>query len=94
MFVRPFVLALAMTIAGTPPAPAQAPARAGYDPNEKVCESIPVIGSRLARKRVCATRAEWEEKKRLDREAVEQAQKQIGGPCSTVGNKNTGGPSC
>jgi hypothetical protein len=94
MFVRSFVLAAAMTIAGTPPAPAQTQARAGYDPNEKVCESIPVIGSRLARKRVCASRAEWEEKKRLDREAVEQAQRQIGGPCSTVGNKNTGGPSC
>lgn len=94
MFVRPFVLAVAMTIAATPPAPAQTQARAGYDPNEKVCESIPVIGSRLARKRVCASRAEWEEKKRLDREAVEQAQRQIGGPCSTVGNKNTGGPSC
>ena len=94
MSVRPFALVLLLAIAATPPAPAQTQAKAGYDPNEKVCESIPVIGSRLARKRVCATRAEWEEKKRLDREAVDQAQRQIGGPCTTVGNKNTGAPSC
>jgi len=65
-----------------------------YDPNERVCESIPVIGSRLAKKKVCATRAEWAEKKRLDRQAVDQIQKQVGGPCSVVANRNTGGPSC
>lgn len=93
MFIRSFVLALALTIAATPPALAQTQAKTGYDPNEKVCESVPVIGSRLARKRVCATRAEWAEKKRLDREAVEQAQKQIGGPCQVAGNKQ-GAPSC
>jgi hypothetical protein len=64
------------------------------DPNEKICETIPTIGSRLAKKRVCATRAEWAEQKRLDRQAVEQIQKQIGGPCSVVANKNTGAISC
>jgi hypothetical protein len=73
--------------------PAQAPAN-GYDPNERICESIPMIGSRLAKKKVCATRAEWAEKKRLDRQAVEQAQRQVGGPCTTIGNRNTGGISC
>lgn len=73
--------------------PAQA-SSSGYDPNERICESIPVIGSRLAKKKVCATRAEWAEKRRLDRQAVEQAQKQVGGPCTTVGNRNTGGISC
>jgi hypothetical protein len=45
------------------------------DPNEKVCEKQPVIGSRLATRRVCATRAEWEEKRRLDKEATDLAQK-------------------
>ena len=67
---------------------------AGLDPNEKICENVTAIGSRLSKKRICATRAEWEERNRLDREAVAQAQKQIGGPCSVVANKNTGGPSC
>ena len=95
MFVRPLALTFAVSLAAVPPATAQTASKAtGYDPNEKVCESIPAIGSRLAKKKVCGTRAEWEEKKRLDREAVEQAQRQIGGPCTTVGNKNTGGPSC
>jgi hypothetical protein len=45
------------------------------DPNEKICEKQPVIGSRLATRRVCATRAEWEEKRRLDKEAIDIAQK-------------------
>jgi hypothetical protein len=96
MVIRSFAIAAVLMIAATPPALAQAQARAssGYDPNERVCESIPVVGSRLAKKKVCATRAEWEEKRRLDREAIDQAQKQIGGPCSVAGNKNTGGPSC
>jgi hypothetical protein len=53
-----------------------------------------VIGSRLAKKRVCATRAEWEEQRRQDRQAVDQIQKQIAGPCSVVANKNIGAPSC
>jgi hypothetical protein len=44
------------------------------DPNERVCEDIVQTGSRIATKRFCGTRAEWEEKKKQDREAVEKAQ--------------------
>ena len=89
-----FGLLIALPAAGqSQTQPPQAPT-SGYDPNERVCESIPVIGSRLARKKVCATRAEWEEKKRLDRQAVDQIQKQVGGPCTVVANRNTGGISC
>lgn len=89
---------LCLSLIATPghaqsPAPAPA-ASTGLDPNEKICENIGVIGSRLAKKRVCATRAEWEERNRQDREAVSQAQKQIGGPCTSVSNKNVGAPSC
>lgn len=64
------------------------------DPNEKVCENLTTVGSRLAKKRVCATRAEWEERRREDRQAVDQIQKQVAGPCSVVANKNVGGISC
>ena len=59
------------------------PAHAGQakttvrDPNEKVCQVITPVGSRLATKKVCATRAEWEDKKRQDREATERAQTQV-----------------
>jgi hypothetical protein len=45
------------------------------DPNEKVCEKITVVGSRLATRKVCATRAEWAEKRRQDREETEKAQR-------------------
>ena len=97
MLVRLFALAIVAAIpamAATPSAAAQQHSSTASDPNEKICESIPVIGSRLAKKRVCATRAEWEEQRRQDRQAVDQIQKQIAGPCSVVANKNTGAPSC
>lgn len=45
------------------------------DPNERVCEKITVVGSRLATKRYCATRAEWEDKKRQDREVTDRMQR-------------------
>lgn len=45
------------------------------DPNERVCEKIKVVGSRLASKRYCATRAEWEDKKRQDREGIDRMQR-------------------
>ena len=67
------------------------------DPNEIVCERITAIGSRVATKRVCATRAEWAEKRRLDKEAIEQAQRMGNGPCQTTGSSpgsGTGRPSC
>ena len=63
------------------------------DPNEVVCEKIETIGSRVSTKRVCGTRAEWAEKRKLDREAVDQAQRAANGPCQTV-NTHTGAPAC
>ena len=77
------------------PAAAQSQAAPNYssgDRNEKICESIAAIGSRLAKKRVCATRAEWEEKRRLDREAVDQAQRLLPGPCQITPASRNGGP--
>jgi hypothetical protein len=50
----------------------------GPDPDEVVCEKVEVIGSRLASNRVCMTRAQWAERKRLDREEIERAQTQRG----------------
>jgi hypothetical protein len=47
------------------------------DPNERVCQDIIPTGSRLAQKRICATRQEWEDKRREDREATEKAQTQL-----------------
>ena len=63
-------------------APANSPAlaqatTAGPDPNQKICQVITPVGSRLGGKKICATRAEWEERKRADREATEKAQTQL-----------------
>ena len=70
--------------------PAQSPAPAS-DRNEKVCENIIVTGSRLASKRFCGTRAQWEDRKRQDREAVEAAQRS---PCVLQRNGFNGKPIC
>lgn len=92
--LAPSITALSL-LAFPGPALAQVarPNSAAADPNEKICENIIPVGSRLAKKRVCATRAEWEERRRLDRQAVEQAQKLIGGPCQTTPAAKNGGPT-
>lgn len=71
-------IALALVLLAAAPAPsAAAPARPAPDPNQKVCQVITPVGSRLATKKICATRAEWEEQKRLDRAETERAQTQL-----------------
>lgn len=91
-------LALVATTGMAAPALSQeAPKPKKGDPNEIVCEKITAIGSRVATKRVCATRAEWAEKRRLDQEAVEQAQRMGNAPCQTTGTGSGSGmsrPSC
>jgi hypothetical protein len=61
------------------------------DKNQKICEDITPIGSRLATKRFCGTRAEWEDRRRQDREAIENAQRS---PCVLTHNGATGRPAC
>jgi hypothetical protein len=46
------------------------------DPNEVICEKQHEIGSRLVTKRVCMTRAQWAEQRRLNREDLDRAQMQ------------------
>lgn len=48
------------------------------NPNEKICETIKPIGSRLATRRFCGTRAEWADRKLQERQALEDAQRS---PC-------------
>lgn len=85
--MKSFVLiAIAAAVAAAPAIAQQTkqPNTSTGDPNEKICEKVPIIGSRLASKRFCATRAEWEERKRQDREALEAAQR---GPCVRDGTQ-------
>lgn len=58
------------------------------DPNQKICQDITVIGSRLATKRICATRAEWEQKRRDDKDTIDEIQRS---PCLRDESGNCGG---
>ena len=50
------------------------------DPNEVICEKQEVVGSRLAVRRVCKTRAQWADDRLQDRQEVEKIQVQRGMP--------------
>jgi hypothetical protein len=57
-------------------APADAPQRSGpdNDPDQTVCVTETVTGSRLGARRVCRTRAEWAEHRSETRKVVEKVQ--------------------
>lgn len=87
-----FVLAFALSM--SVPVVAQSspgPNTSTGNPNERVCENITITGSRLATRRFCATRAEWAERKRADREALDSAQRS---PCVLTHNSGSGRPAC
>jgi hypothetical protein len=44
------------------------------DPNEMVCQAVTRTESRLARARICMTRAQWAEQRRLTRQNTERQQ--------------------
>ena len=68
--------AMLAATAATAETPAQAgdQAKKALDPSQVVCETQKVIGSRLAVKRICMTRAQWAERRLVDRQDVEKAQ--------------------
>lgn len=51
-------------------------AKNSVDPTEVVCEKVEQIGTRLVSNRVCMTRAQWAEQKRLNREEINRVQTQ------------------
>lgn len=44
------------------------------DPNERICETQTVVGSRLATRRICMTRAQWAEQRNSDRDFTTRTQ--------------------
>ena len=59
-------------------------AKDGVDPTEVLCEKVEEIGTRLRSDRICMTRAQWAEQKRLNRAEVERVQTQRNcGPMGT-----------
>lgn len=76
LFRSIFMLAAAgVAVAGFAAEPTPGPKK-GKDPNEKICETQGVLGSRLAKRRVCATRAEWAERRQRERDAIDRTQAQ------------------
>ena len=75
MALRLPVALLVASCLGLGPALAQATKDKTPDPDEKICETIKPVGSRLATRRVCATRAQWAEQRKQDREETEKAQR-------------------
>ena len=73
--------------------PQQSPSqqKPAADPDQKICEDVIQTGSRLATHRFCATKSEWEDKKRQDRDAVDKAQLN---PCMVTHVSATGKASC
>lgn len=64
------------TPTSTPEAPAptaQAKDKAA-DPNKIICEKQEVLGSRLAVRRVCMTRAQWADLRSQDRQEIDKVQ--------------------
>jgi hypothetical protein len=93
---------LVAALAWAAPAPAiaqsgqvQSPnSRPSADPNQRICEDVTQVGSRLATKKICATRAEWTERRKQDREAVEDMQRLQGRPCVDAMHGTGAAPAC
>ena len=78
--MRLFVIAAALivpTAALAQQVPAQ-PSAAATDPAKKICKRVDTTGTRLDRKKVCATRKEWDEVARKGREFTERIQQGAG----------------
>jgi hypothetical protein len=56
----------------------QALVNSAGDQEEVVCQKIQEIGSRLATKRICMSRAQWAQQERLDKEEISRIQTQRG----------------
>ena len=72
------VAMVAVTISAPLFAQQQQETKKTRDPNEVICERQEELGSRLGGKKVCKTRAEWAEERRLSRQDIDKVQTQRG----------------
>jgi hypothetical protein len=68
------VVTAAAAAAQTPVTPETSRTGVNNDPDEIVCIRQEEIGSRVRGRRVCRTRAQWEEYRALNRETVDRVQ--------------------
>jgi invasion protein IalB len=76
LIVTPLVPGTAFAQAQQPQQQQQQSGKTAPDPNQVICEKQEELGSRIATKRVCMTRSQWAEQRRLDRQDVDKAQTQ------------------
>ena len=57
-----------------PPEPQPQATRSVADPDQIVCRNVEEIGSRLSRRRICRTRAEWADLQLQERQVVDRVQ--------------------
>ena len=70
-----FGMAASVSAQGSPPAAAPpAQAKPVDTMSQIVCQKQEVVGSRLATRRVCLTRLQWQEQRTMDRQDVEHSQ--------------------
>ena len=70
----PIALALlAQPLVGAPRL-AVRPGPPDFDPQQMICKYDPEPGSRLARRKVCRTAAQWDEERRLERGHLDRNQ--------------------
>jgi hypothetical protein len=93
LFVFSFLFAVTTFAPATAETSSPPPAANATNSEKKVCQDIITTGSRLASKRFCGTKAEWEDRRQQDKDAVNQIQTRLNGPCSTI-NQHSGTPSC
>ena len=67
-------LIFAMLAAGADSA-ADTPRKPAYDPNRMICKRSDEPGSRIQRRKVCATAAEWAERKRIEMQHLLEKQR-------------------
>ena len=60
---------------GAQPQAAEPTTKAAPDPSERICKDIGPTGSRLVTRRICATRAEWEQRELQDKEQTKLMQR-------------------
>lgn len=80
--IRQSIIAAMVFLApvGTGAQPVAAPkshAAAAPDPEERICKDVDVTGIKFEVRRVCATRAQWQEREQIDKDAVRQMQRPI-----------------
>ena len=74
-----FVSALLASGASWAQAPSSGQAsESNLDPNEMICRNVAESGSRLSHQRICMTRQQWVESRRLTRENTERTQNNRG----------------